>query len=120
VDDDVAALGAEGHLDRIGQGVDAAQHLVACVARELDFLGSHVCWLLEKVLKRKGGRASLQPGRTGRPESDGDRQPSITPMMSDSFMISRSSPLSLTSVPLHLPNSTRSPALTSSALILPL
>ena len=39
--------------------------------------------------------------------------------MSLSFMMSRSSPSILTSVPDHLPNSTRSPALTSSALILP-
>ena len=35
-------------------------------------------------------------------------------MMSVSFMIRRSSPSILTSVPDHLPNSTRSPALTSS------
>ena len=46
--------------------------------------------------------------------------PSITPRMSLSFMISRSSPSILTSVPDHLPNSTMSPALTSGALILPL
>ena len=37
-------------------------------------------------------------------------------MMSDSFMIRRSSPSMRTSVPDHLPNSTRSPALTSSGL----
>src|SRR5882724_3748249 len=36
-----------------------------------------------------------------------------TPMMSDSFMIRSSSPSSLTSVPDHLPNSTRSPTLMS-------
>jgi hypothetical protein len=40
------------------------------------------------------------------------------PRMSDSFMISRSSPSTLTSVPDHLPNRILSPALTSSALIL--
>ena len=34
-------------------------------------------------------------------------------MMSDSFMIRRSSPSSFTSVPDHLPNSTRSPAFRS-------
>ena len=39
----------------------------------------------------------------------------MTPMMSDSFMIRRSSPSMRTSVPDHLPNSTRSPALTSRA-----
>ena len=43
----------------------------------------------------------------------------ITPMMSDSFMIRSSSPSSLTSVPDHLPNSTRSPALTSIGISLP-
>ena len=36
---------------------------------------------------------------------------STTPMMSDSFMIRRSWPSILTSVPLHLPKSTRSPTL---------
>ena len=41
-------------------------------------------------------------------------------MMSVSFMIRRSSPSILTSVPDHLPNSTRSPALTSSGISLPL
>ena len=29
LDDDVAALGAEGDLDRVGQDLDAAKHLVA-------------------------------------------------------------------------------------------
>ena len=40
-------------------------------------------------------------------------------MMSDSFMMRRSSPSILTSVPDHLPNSTRSPALTSSGVTVP-
>src|SRR5215207_4081679 len=44
---------------------------------------------------------------------------SITPMMSDSFMIRRSSPSMRTSVPDHLPNRMRSPTWTSSALTLP-
>jgi hypothetical protein len=39
---DVAALGAERHLHRIGENVDAAQHAVARVNREFDFLGSHI------------------------------------------------------------------------------
>ena len=38
---DVAALRAEGGLDRIGQGVDAAQHASARVFGETDFFGSH-------------------------------------------------------------------------------
>src|ERR1700747_2561126 len=42
------------------------------------------------------------------------------PMTSDSFMINRSSPSILTSVPDHFPNSTRSPALRSSGTSLPL
>jgi hypothetical protein len=42
-------------------------------------------------------------------------QPTI-PRMSDSFMISRSSPSTLTSVPDHLPNRILSPALTSSGV----
>src|SRR3954452_21226376 len=44
---------------------------------------------------------------------------SSTPRMSDSFMISRVSPLTRTSVPDHLPKSTRSPTLTSSGWTLP-
>src|SRR5579862_586301 len=43
----------------------------------------------------------------------------MIPMMSLSFMMIRSSPSSLTSVPDHLPNSTRSPTLTSSGWIFP-
>ena len=42
------------------------------------------------------------------------------PMMSLSFMIRYSSPSILTSVPDHLPNRIRSPALTSSGMSLPL
>ena len=42
LDDDVTALGAQGHLDRIGQDIDAAQHLVASIGGELNFFGSHV------------------------------------------------------------------------------
>ena len=41
-------------------------------------------------------------------------------MMSDSFMIRSSSPSIFTSVPDHLPNSTKSPAFTSGATRLPL
>src|SRR5690606_23751825 len=103
-DHHVAALGAQGHLHRIGEDVDAANHLVAGVGRELYFLGGHMSLL--RIEYRKGARSS-------------ENQASITPMMSDSFMISRSSPSILTSVPLHLPNSTRSPALTSSGVTLP-
>jgi hypothetical protein len=41
VEHHVAALGAERHLHGIVENVDAAQHLVARVDREFDFLGSH-------------------------------------------------------------------------------
>src|SRR5450759_3057098 len=44
---------------------------------------------------------------------------SITPMMSLSFMIRYSTPSILTSVPDHLPNSTRSPVLRSIGMSLP-
>src|SRR5690606_7476264 len=39
VDDDVAALGAERHLDGVGENIDATQHTVARVAGEFDFFG---------------------------------------------------------------------------------
>ena len=45
---------------------------------------------------------------------DEEGLPSTTPMTSDSFMMRSSSPSILTSVPLHLPNKIRSPALRSS------
>src|SRR3954465_9383683 len=97
VDHDVAALGTQRNLHRIGEGIDAAQHAVARVGREFHIFGSHFDLL----------RLS-------------DEVQAITPMMSDSFMIRRSSPSSTTSVPDHLPNSTRSPVLTSIGMSLPL
>ncbi len=42
VEDDVAALGAERHLDGVGENVDAAQHALAGIGGELDVFGSHV------------------------------------------------------------------------------
>ena len=41
LDDDVAALGAERHLDGVVEDFDAAQHAVAGIAAEFDFLGRH-------------------------------------------------------------------------------
>jgi hypothetical protein len=41
LDHHVAALGAERDLDGVGEYVHAAQHAVAGVAGEFDFLGSH-------------------------------------------------------------------------------
>ena len=42
VEHDVAPLGAERHAHRVGESIDAAQHAVASVDREFDFLGGHV------------------------------------------------------------------------------
>src|SRR5690606_30276039 len=105
VDDDVAALGAERDLHRVGEDVDAAQHALAGVAGEFYVFSSHF-----QLLGCKPSMSDLN-GRT-------NDQP-MMPMMSDSFMIRRSSPLSFTSVPDHLPNRMRSPALTSSGTSLP-
>ena len=41
LDDDVAALRTQGDLDRIGQDLDAAEHLVAGVGGKLNVFGSH-------------------------------------------------------------------------------
>src|SRR6185437_10662811 len=41
VEHDVAALRAEGDLHRVGEDLDAAQHAIARVDGEFDFLGSH-------------------------------------------------------------------------------
>ena len=43
VDDDVAALGAERDLHRVGEDVDAAQHALTSFTAEADFFSSHVC-----------------------------------------------------------------------------
>src|SRR6185369_4682997 len=45
-DHDVAALGAERHLHRVGENVDAAQHAVAGVTGKFNVFGSHVALLL--------------------------------------------------------------------------
>src|SRR3954452_1286413 len=42
VEHDVAALGAERHLDGVGEDVDATQHLVACIDAEFDFFSCHL------------------------------------------------------------------------------
>src|SRR5271169_5739018 len=42
VEEDVAPLGAERHLHRVGENLDAAQHAVARVAIKSDFFSSHV------------------------------------------------------------------------------
>ena len=47
LDHDVAALGAERHLHRVGERLDAAQHAVARVAGKSYVFRSHCCCLLE-------------------------------------------------------------------------
>ena len=42
LDDDVAALGAERHLDGVGEDVDAAHHAIAGIGRKADVFGCHV------------------------------------------------------------------------------
>src|SRR5262249_52780416 len=114
---DIAALGPQCHTHRIGQNVDAAQHLVPGITREFYFFRSHVvtpedlfiplipqlasfsCELAASVQKRgtAGQAAFLRPSAS-----------TSTPMRSLSFMIRYSTPSSLTSVPDHFPKSTRS------------
>src|SRR5262249_43487092 len=67
VEDDVATLRPQRHLDGVGESVDAAQHPLARLAVKFDFLGSHVALLLYAALRA----ADL----------------SMMPMMSDSFMM---------------------------------
>ncbi len=52
VDDDVAALGAQRHLDRIGEDVDAAHDALARLAAEFHVLGCHVATLSIGCLNR--------------------------------------------------------------------
>ncbi len=139
VENDVAALRAERHLHGVGENVDAAQHAVARVGREFHFLGSHLdllrsCfrhawpWAGHPRLHFLEARRGWPGVRAFTPVFDGLcpamteerwRRHAITPMMSDSFMIRRSSPSIFTSVPPHLPNSTRSPAFRSIGISLP-
>ena len=45
-DHDIAALGAERDLHRVGENVDAAQHFLARVGAKFDLFGSHCVFLL--------------------------------------------------------------------------
>ena len=78
------------------KNLDPAQNTIAGVGGETDVFGSH-CHSTPKEETRC-------EGPSGQP---------TTPRMSLSFMISRSSPSILTSVPDHFPKRMRSPALTS-------
>ena len=46
-DEDVAALGAERHLHRIGEDIDAAQHAIAGVSGKFNVFRSHLLLLKE-------------------------------------------------------------------------
>src|SRR5262249_23757691 len=86
VEHHVAALGAERDAHRVREDVDAAQHPGPPVAAEAYFFSCHCSLPWFSGLKLPDGRPY-----------------STTPMMSDSFMIRRSSPSIFTSVPDHLP-----------------
>ena len=63
VEHDVAALGAERHLDRIGQGVDPVQHPVTGIDGKSHVLGSHVS--ISSLYARSGHRVdSITPSRS--------------------------------------------------------
>ena len=81
VDHDVAALRAERHFDGVVEGIDTVQKPVACVGGKSNVLGSHDLNLLLVIVADAAQAAFLSAAA-----------PSITPMMSDSFMIRRSSP----------------------------
>src|SRR5215210_1298972 len=100
VDHHVAALGTQRDLHRVGEDVHALEDPFARIARKAYVFGSH-----DAVLSN----AMVDTSDT----VQGDRveDQATTPNTSDSFMISRSSPSTLTSVPDHLPNRMRSPAL---------
>src|SRR5699024_63504 len=59
VDHDVAALGAERDLYRVGERVDALEDALACVAREAYVLGSHFrfSWKIMSVWNAIGSAA---------------------------------------------------------------
>ncbi len=60
VDDDVAALGAERDLHRIGEDVDTLEHAIARIGIEFDVLGSHFHVLLRLVSGGKRDRAKAR------------------------------------------------------------
>ena len=103
VDDDVAALGAERDLDRVGQGVDAAQDRLPRVFTVNNLFCHDACFLL-------GTRYFL--------DFDFD----VTFNHAEDFFFAHDEvflPSILISCPAYLPKSTVSPALTSSGVTLP-
>ena len=95
VEDDVAALGAERHLDGVGEGVDAALEGAAGVLVELQDLG-HCCAPLGMF---RAGRHGSRPAR-GRPGCQVRQE--TTARMSRADRMRYSWPAYLTSVPPYL------------------
>jgi len=123
IEHDVAAFRAERHAYRISEDVDAAQHLVARLDREFDFLGCHDGFLstLNPRPARRRYAARPGPGKK-RPPSGGllagdllDDDAHDVAFLHDQDLFA---PIT-TSVPDHLPNSTVSPTLTSMGMSLP-
>src|SRR5262249_13061214 len=100
LDDDVAALLSKRHLDCVRECIDARKDQVARAFGVDDFFRCHVRYLFFLNL------LVLTP-RTAQ-----ENHFSRTARMSSSRTMRRSSPSSLTSVPLYLPKSTRSPTFT--------
>src|SRR5208337_436048 len=92
VENDIAALGTQRRLDGVVEDIDAAQHAVAGVGGEAYVFGGHGHSI--PGLRREERRLQAAFFFVA-------LAPSITPMTSDSFMIKRSSPSILTSVPDH-------------------
>jgi len=77
VEHDVAALGAQRNPHRIGEDVDAAQHLVARLDSEFDVLGSHLCLLRSgfRVVILRCERSSAGKRRRASKGDDRERPP---------------------------------------------
>ncbi|MCY1225193.1 hypothetical protein D9M72_373830 [compost metagenome] len=103
----VAALGAQGHFDCVGQDVDTLDHACAGFAAE-DYVFCCHDELTPNGLNLDGI------------EREEKNYFSTTANRSSSFITSSSSPSTLTVWPLYLPNRTRSPTLTVSAASSPL
>ena len=61
VENDVAALGPQGHPDRIGEYVDAVEHPLACIGAEANIFSSHVCSPIVKQLSYSRRRDQPRP-----------------------------------------------------------
>ena len=77
VDDDIAALGAERHLHRIGEDVDAAHDALTRVAGKFNFFCSHGIYLcfMNWLLREKRSDQAAGPARHARPAGFSRRCP---------------------------------------------